>query len=234
MAIEVINIGTIANDGTGDDLREAFRKVNDNFENLDLRFPTAATGINLGSVGQGIYASAENSQLRFKKLVAGSNISLTANDNTITFDVPTTLDQLITITDSGTVIVQNGESQRLFSGPGLQITGDNSTKTITVTAGPGLLEQDTAPRLSMDLNANTYDISNAGNITANNFYGSLEGLVYGVDIRTISSAYTGFDFGNFSRTYDSAIELILGEVDADFGSFSLADTITVDLGSILV
>ena len=28
MAIQTINIGTIANDGTGDDLREAFVKVN--------------------------------------------------------------------------------------------------------------------------------------------------------------------------------------------------------------
>jgi hypothetical protein len=31
MAFEQINRGTTANDGTGDNLREAFRKVNDNF-----------------------------------------------------------------------------------------------------------------------------------------------------------------------------------------------------------
>ena len=37
MAINLINIGNIANDGTGDDLREAFVKVNNNFEELDLR-----------------------------------------------------------------------------------------------------------------------------------------------------------------------------------------------------
>ena len=30
MANSVINIGTLANDGTGDDLREAFIKVNNN------------------------------------------------------------------------------------------------------------------------------------------------------------------------------------------------------------
>ena len=34
MAIQTINIGTIANDGTGDDLREAFVKVNNNFTEL--------------------------------------------------------------------------------------------------------------------------------------------------------------------------------------------------------
>ena len=39
MAIQTINIGTIANDGTGDDLREAFVKVNNNFTELDTRDP---------------------------------------------------------------------------------------------------------------------------------------------------------------------------------------------------
>ena len=37
MAIQRVNIGTIANDGTGDDLREAFVKVNNNFTELDIR-----------------------------------------------------------------------------------------------------------------------------------------------------------------------------------------------------
>ena len=32
MAVQTINIGNAANDGTGDDLREAFIKVNNNFE----------------------------------------------------------------------------------------------------------------------------------------------------------------------------------------------------------
>jgi len=34
MAIQTINIGQNANDGTGDDLRTAFDKVNDNFDYL--------------------------------------------------------------------------------------------------------------------------------------------------------------------------------------------------------
>ena len=37
MAISRINVGTLANDGTGDDLRQAFVKVNNNFDELDLR-----------------------------------------------------------------------------------------------------------------------------------------------------------------------------------------------------
>ena len=54
MAIQTINIGTIANDGTGDDLREAFVKVNNNFTELDTRDPEKTTGANLGS-GRGCF-----------------------------------------------------------------------------------------------------------------------------------------------------------------------------------
>ena len=43
MAIQTVNIGTIANDGTGDDLREAFVKVNANFSELDTRQPEKTT-----------------------------------------------------------------------------------------------------------------------------------------------------------------------------------------------
>ena len=35
MAINPINVGNAANDGTGDDLREAFIKINQNFQLLD-------------------------------------------------------------------------------------------------------------------------------------------------------------------------------------------------------
>ena len=54
MAIQTINIGTVANDGTGDDLREAFVKVNANFAELAARNPEATTGVNLGASGEGV------------------------------------------------------------------------------------------------------------------------------------------------------------------------------------
>ena len=38
MVQSTINIGTLANDGTGDDLREAFIKVNNNFNELYSTF----------------------------------------------------------------------------------------------------------------------------------------------------------------------------------------------------
>ena len=47
MAVTSINVGTLANDGTGDDLREAFIKVNNNFTDLDARNPEKTTASNL-------------------------------------------------------------------------------------------------------------------------------------------------------------------------------------------
>jgi len=70
MAIESINVGNIANDGTGDDLREAFIKVNNNFIEIDNdinSFPI--TGENLGVTGEGVFAGKEENTLQFKKIL---------------------------------------------------------------------------------------------------------------------------------------------------------------------
>ena len=84
MAVQLINIGNVANDGTGDDLREVFIKVNANFEELDLRDDEQTSASNLGSTGEGIFFSRVNYDLKFKKIVGGDNITLTATDDNIT------------------------------------------------------------------------------------------------------------------------------------------------------
>lgn len=84
MAVQTINIGNVANDGTGDDLREAFIKVNANFEELDLRDDEQTTASNLGATGEGIFFNRVNYDLEFKKIIGGDNITLTATDDNIT------------------------------------------------------------------------------------------------------------------------------------------------------
>lgn len=69
MAVQLINIGNVANDGTGDDLREAFIKVNQNFEELDLRDDEQTTASNLGVEGEGLFLRRNVYDLEFKKLV---------------------------------------------------------------------------------------------------------------------------------------------------------------------
>ncbi len=81
MPIQTINLGNYANDGTGDDLRTAFEKVNSNFNLLDGRDVTA--GSNLGS-GTAVFKQKTGTTFEFKTLVQGSNITLTSDGNTVT------------------------------------------------------------------------------------------------------------------------------------------------------
>jgi hypothetical protein len=75
MALLQINLGNYANDGTGDDLRTAFTKVNDNFAALDTEF-TILGGANVGT-GTGVYAARDGVNLQFK--------TLTSTDNSVAF-----------------------------------------------------------------------------------------------------------------------------------------------------
>ena len=231
MAIQTINIGQIANDGTGDDLRTAFDKVNDNFEELDLRFPEEATGANLGSIGEGVFVEANNSRLTFKRLIAGTNINFSTSSEAITIDSAASLDQLLAVTDSGSVTVQRGQTLGLNGGVGITTRADG--QTVVIDAGAGVLGADTAPVLNATLDANSQDINSAGTVTATQFNGPLEGLVYGVDIRTIAGFYEDFDFGEFRPEYTAIIQWLQGEVDVDFGTFVAPGLVagTVDLGT---
>ena len=51
MTKQVINIGSSANDGTGDPLRDAFTKANQNFTELYARVKSSAPSSNTGSSG---------------------------------------------------------------------------------------------------------------------------------------------------------------------------------------
>ena len=86
MAVQLINIGNIANDGAGDDLREAFIKTNANFEELDLRGDDQTTASNLGSTGEGLLSQKLIYDLQFKKIVGGAGLTLTATADNITID----------------------------------------------------------------------------------------------------------------------------------------------------
>jgi hypothetical protein len=58
MAIEIINVGTVPNDGTGDPLRTAYQKCNSNFAELYSREQTNPPLTAVGTVGDlaGMYA----------------------------------------------------------------------------------------------------------------------------------------------------------------------------------
>ena len=96
MARKPIDIGTIGNDGTGDSIRDAFRKVNDNFREL---YSSLGLGERLTFIGlddtPGTYVGQENTVLTvnateeglaFRQLKSGTGIQIDfeSNENEIT------------------------------------------------------------------------------------------------------------------------------------------------------
>ena len=111
MTIETINLGNQVNDGLGDNLREAFRKVNANFSSLASEL--TLTGINVGTSGYGIFKQKNGAAFEFKNITDGRYISLTefsdsisiastAPDATFTPPLDTTPSLLATPTDPDT------------------------------------------------------------------------------------------------------------------------------------
>ena len=90
MAVELVNIGRIANDGTGDDLREAFIKINRSLEDLDLRIDDKTEGLNLGT-GAGVFKQRTGYNLEFKSILGSNDITVTNNPNEIVLSIDTGL-----------------------------------------------------------------------------------------------------------------------------------------------
>lgn len=85
MTIQTVNLGTYANDGTGDDLRTAFTKVIDNFDYLDIIKVEDGENLGLSQPGtHGVYADVNGTTLQFKSIKQGDNVTITSDGNTIT------------------------------------------------------------------------------------------------------------------------------------------------------
>ena len=198
MALQTINIGTLANDGTGDDLREAFIKVNQNFDDLDLRSPESTTVANMGAVGEGLFSQKVGAEIQLKKLVQGSTINATGG-----------LQALSVVSDSGSVVLADGGALNIYGGAGTTTSVSGNVLTIDSTAE---VSTDTSPALGGNLDAAGFNISNVGTITASDFNGpvtgNLQGLVYGIDIRSIEPNTAGFDFGTLSGNINKYIKWI--------------------------
>ena len=233
MALQTINIGTLANDGTGDDLREAFIKVNQNFDDLDLRSPESTTVNNLGNTGEGVYAQTVGAQIQLKKLVSGSNVTLTSSTTGITINATGGLQQLNVVSDSGSTQLADGQTLNIFGGAGASTTLSGNVLTINSTAE---VQSDITPELGGNLDAGGNDISNVNTLTASNINGPLtgnvQGLVYGVDIRNIEPNTAGFDFGQLSNDIRGLSDWLVYQTDIDFGAVLTPDPRNFDAGGI--
>ena len=116
MAKQTVNLGSSANDGTGDPLRTAFDKINDNFDELYL-YSTATTGNNITITGNTIASDNTNGNITLDPNGTGRVILATASelrftdhvDNAIAHvDADGDLKLLSTLTFDGTTLATTG------------------------------------------------------------------------------------------------------------------------------
>jgi hypothetical protein len=258
MSLQQINLGTVANDGTGDDIRTAFQKIISNFNQLDARTPEATTVVNLGN-GQGVFASKDDAELRFKTIVGGQNVTLTATGETITVDVNAGVTQFSVEADSGSVLVTENSTIKIEGGR-LVTTQRTGNSIVVNTSALGSVVEDESPELGGNLNANGKDIGSVNRIDAaefNGFFlGNLVGRVHDIDIRDInfyrvpdnSWDFNGIVIGSVTNFWDykwATLDVDLGTItgngtvdidsnSATFGQYIGSNTPTIDFGTINV
>jgi hypothetical protein len=163
MTIQYINVGTNANDGTGEDLRSAFFKVNSNFQYLAGLGGETNAGQNIGS-GSGIYATKSGTLLQFKSLVAGAGVSITPDTSVITISStaaqPNTISRIIGNSGSWDITQPNSTLQILGT-PGSKASTTVSGNQVYITSNFSVVE-DATPTLGASLDLNGFDIGNIG------------------------------------------------------------------------
>ena len=233
MTISRINVGNIANDGTGDDLRQAFVKVNNNFTELDARVVPQNNAANLGT-GTGVFYTKEGTTLNFRSLIAGDNMSLTSDGTSITI----TNNGIITVRTDGNTLSLSGAGRAFGINGGQNIdtslTGSNVTVAIDAT---DLIFQDKNPSLGAALDANAFNINdvgtlNATTVNATSVVGALTGTVNGINVSELDRIVTGADYGLISDNIITSIELLFRATTIDYGSIVSPSSLVSDYGSI--
>lgn len=133
MTIQKVNIGNIVNDGLGDDLPTAFRKVNDNFSYIEQNY--TISGANLaGNRGFRVYRDTVSSQLRFRNLVPGRRMAFEETSDAIIIS-STQEDSFIQIaTDNGTVVANSTPYLTIKGQSGNTVVAEGSTITVKSSA----------------------------------------------------------------------------------------------------
>lgn len=244
MAIQTINIGSNANDGTGDNIRDAFQKINANFDYLNVNLGIDNTGLNVGDAqGVGIFLRKNEGQFEFKKLLAGTGITLDNTTDPNTIEITSGIVGDLSVSD-GTITsnIVLGSDTLTING-GSNITTTLSGTTLTIDSSASSLSNDPAPQLgaNLDLNNNditgTGDINITGSVTAADFIGNVTGnvtgLVNGIDVLDLESELTSFDFGPITGSYQRVIPYILSQFPIDMGTLNNPSPATIDGGSLV-
>jgi hypothetical protein len=175
MARKIIDIGAVGNDGTGDSIRDSFRKVNDNFREL---YSSLGLGERL------TFIALDDTPTSF----SGQNDPITGNTPLLT----------VNNTESGVAFKQ------LLAGNGMSIDFTTNPDQIVINSVFAAVVGDDAPQLGGDLNVassgNTYRIYNLDTPTgstdaANKAYVDTKVSLRGVEALDPSTGTTNSAFG---------------------------------------
>jgi hypothetical protein len=217
MAIQTINLGTYANDGTGDDLRSAFQKVNANI----LELASTVYGANIGSVPP--TSGVEEGELwwstvdgRMYVYYSGAWIDASPVDGFVTYDI---------------------SAETVTGGAALRLNGtDLSTDEIKFASGTNITVART--------DANTITLSSesyTGNVTGN-LTGNADTVTNGIYTTSSISALNDVDTNTVTPTTGQALvwngtNWVPGSVASggggtlDFGTFTAPAGFTLDMGT---
>ncbi len=147
MAQQNLNIGTTANDGTGDTLRVAMDKVNDNFDEI---YASPLFNEHITISGNEIRANRTNDDLVFGPSGTGSIVfpAIKINDNNIE---ATRSNDDINIVPSGTGSVKIGS---ISIRDNIVSTNTTNADLVLTPSGTGIV---TAPAITIDSNINIKD-----------------------------------------------------------------------------
>jgi len=212
MNITLIDIGNIANDGTGDDLRTAFQKVNENFVELETSIDASTVAANVGD-GVGLFKQKTVNTLEFKTLAVNDKLAITLDGDKV-------------------VINTNFVGKDIIVGS-LNATGSVSAASMTATMFNGSVNGNLMGRvypLAPDY------IIGAGNIVGvqpnpgNPNYQPAR--VDGVSVRDLNNTINTFDFGTLDNQYTSAFQYLLSRVGLDLGTIISPTDLSIDAGTL--
>ena len=225
----MINVGTVINDGTGDDIRSAFVKVNDNFTELYDIGAQNNEGANVGS-GVGIYKNKTGDILNFKSLNAGNGIYVTPGTNNIVIQNAWPSISSITADDTHHITSTGSQAIVIAGAGGVSTSISGNVLTITGTSGFGSL---TNPILGGNLDLNGHNITGNGTVIAD-LQGNLTGTVYNIDVRNLDNDVSSFDFGTIGTSIPKTfLQWLKNQYSFDLGTFTSPAAVSIDIGSIV-
>jgi hypothetical protein len=228
MALQTINLGTYANDGTGDDLRTAFEKVNSNLTELYSSLYGANVGATPPTTGvdQGeLWWSTVDGRLYIRYGTAWVDASPETENPVYELNAATDVSGAKIEFITSNVVT---DSVKFASGTNITVTRtDANTITLSSTSYTG----NVTGQVSDISNHNLNDLGDVDDVAVPT---SGQALVWNGNAWAPGQAipqFSDFDFQGFAPTFASPLDLILFYSNVDFGTFASATGITIDLGT---